>query len=385
MNTSIQCKCLIITVLFPLLLLVFSNSWACDIPDEKFCVDYFSNNNLSGTPVLVTEESVIDHNWQTSSPAPSVPINNFSGHWQGKFVFAAGEYIFHSLSDDGARLKIDGQFVIQGWKNQAPTNYYATVPLTAGAHIIEVEYYEATAGARLKVDWSPVPACNLPAGQFCVAYFNNDAGGNNSPGGISVLATNEPAIDHNWQSASPDPRIQSDNFSGRWQGKFVFTADNYIFHALADDGVKLKLDGQVVINGWKNQAPTDYYVTVPLTAGEHTLEVEYYEAKGGARLKVDWEPALVCDLPVGLFCVSYFNNQYLNGNPRLLNHEPAIAHNWGENGPAPGLPENSFSIRWQGQFDFNPGNYVFNVQFDNGVRVWVDDQLIIDAWTNPVN
>ena len=238
MNTSKQCKCLIVNALFPLLLLLFSNSWACNIPDEKFCIDYFSNNNLSGTPVLVAEESVIDHSWQMGSPAPSVPINNFSGHWQGKFVFAAGEYIFHTLADDGVRLKIDGQLVIQGWKNQAPTNYYATVPLTASEHTIEVEYYEATAGARLKVDWSPVPACDLPAGQFCVAYFNNDTGGNNSPASIPVLATNESEINHSWQSGSPDPSIHSDNFSGRWQGKFVFTADNYIFHALADDGVK---------------------------------------------------------------------------------------------------------------------------------------------------
>ena len=327
---------------------------------------------------------MIDHSWQTGSPGAAVPVDNFSGHWQGKFVFAAGEYTFHTLADDGVRLIIDGQVVINGWKNQAPTNYYATLLITAGEHIIEVEYYEATAGARLKLDWAPVPACDLPAGQFCVTYFNNDSYSNNNPGGVPVLVTDEPVIDHSWQSGSPDPSIHSDNFSGRWQGKFVFTADNYIFHALADDGVKLKIDGQIVINGWKNQAPTDYYVTVPLTAGEHTLEVEYYEAYGGARLKLDWEPALVCDLPVGLFCVAYFNNKELNGNPLLINHEAAIAHNWGENSPATGIPVNSFSIRWQGQFDFEPGTYVFNVQFDNGVRLWVDDQLIIDAWINPV-
>ena len=381
MNTSRKWKCLIITALFPLLLLVFGNSWACDIPSERFCVDYFSNNNLSGTPVLVVEELVIDHSWQMGSPAPNVPIDNFSGHWQGKFIFAAGEYTFHTLADDGVRLKIDGQVVIQGWKNQAPTNYYATVSITAGEHTIEVEYYEATGGARLKLDWGSVPACDLPAGQFCVTYFNNDSYSNNNPGGNPVLSTNETAIDHSWQSGSPDPSVHTDNFSGRWQGKFMFAAGNYIFHALADDGVKLKIDGQVVINGWINQAPTDYYATVPLTAGEHTLEVEYYEAYGGASLKLDWEPALTCDLPVGQFCVAYFNNKELNGNPLLISHEPKIAHSWGDGSPASIIPVNYFSVRWQGQFDFDQGSYVFNTLSDDGIRVWVDDQLIIDAWT----
>ena len=382
LNASKKLKYFIMFFSYMLFLLAFGNSWACDIPAEKFCVDYFTNNNLSGTPVLVVEESVIDHNWQSGSPAATIPVDNFSGHWQGKFVFVAGEYTFHTLADDGVRLKIDGQVIIDGWKNQAPTNYYATLPLTASEHTIEIEYYEATAGARLKLDWAPVPNCDLPAGQFCVTYFNNDAYGNHNPGGLPVLSVNESAIDHSWQSGSPDPSVHNDNFSGRWQGKFMFTADNYIFHALADDGVKLKIDGQVVIDGWKNQAPTDYYATVPLTAGEHNVEVEYYEAYGGARLKLNWEPAVVCDLPVGIFCAAYFDNKGLNGNPLLINHEASIAHNWGLNSPTLGLPVDSFSIRWQGQFDFEPGTYIFNVQFDDGVRIWVDDQLIIDTWIN---
>ncbi len=374
----------VIIALFLLLFFAFENSWACTIPTEKFCVDYFSNNSLSGSPTLVSEESVIDHSWQWGSPAGSIPVDKFSGHWQGKFVLNAGDYTFHALADDGVRLKVDGYILINGWKLQGPTNYYATVSLTAGEHIVEVEYFEETAGARLKVDWQPVPACTLPAGQFCVNYFNNDTYGSTNPGGVPVLTTQESVIDHSWQSGSPDPRVHNDNFSGRWQGKFVFAANSYIFHALADDGVTLKIDGQVVINGWINQPATDYYATIPLAEGEHTLELLYYEANGGARLKMDWQPVLACDLPVGSFCVAYFNNKTLSGNSILINHEAAIAHNWGEGSPDPIVPVDSFSIRWQGQFDFDPDTYAFNALADNGVRVWVDDQLIIDAWTNPM-
>lgn len=220
-------------------------------------------------------------------------------------------------------------------------------------------------------------ACTAPAEHFCVDYFNN-----NNLSGTAVLQADETSIDHNWQSGSPGAGIASDNFSGHWQGTFTFTAGSYIFHELADDGVRLKIDGQTVINGWYNQAPTHYYATVALTAGAHTIEVDYYEAYGGARLQANWQRVLTCDVPVGQFCVTYYNNPNLGGNPLLLAYEPTIAHAWADGSPAASIPNNEFSGRWQGQFDFEPGTYAFNSLSDDGIRVWVDDQLIIDAWIN---
>lgn len=220
-------------------------------------------------------------------------------------------------------------------------------------------------------------ACTVPAEGFCVDYFNNS-----TLSGAPVVQANEATIDHNWQSGSPAAGVQSDNFSGHWQGVVNFAAGSYIFHELADDGVRLKIDGQVVINGWQNQAPTHYYATVPLTAGAHTIDVEYYEAWGGARLQFDWQAVRTCDWPVGQFCATYYDNQNLSGNPPLLAYEPNIAHNWGDGSPAASIPANVFSGRWQGQFDFEPGTYEFTSLSDDGVRVWVDDQVLIDAWVN---
>ena len=49
-----------------------------------------------------------------------------------------------------------------------------------------------------------------------------------------------------------------------------------------DDGIRVRVDGDVVVNGWFYQAPTTYTADVPLTAGEHTVVVEYFEHTGGA-------------------------------------------------------------------------------------------------------
>jgi hypothetical protein len=49
-----------------------------------------------------------------------------------------------------------------------------------------------------------------------------------------------------------------------------------------DDGIRVLVDGDVVIDGWHDQPPTNYHADVAMTAGEHTVVVEYYERSGGA-------------------------------------------------------------------------------------------------------
>ncbi len=281
MNTLTQWTYLIVTAFFSLFLFTF-DVYACDTPADKFCVEYFSNSHLRGTPVPVAGESVIDHRWQADSPARNIPVDNFSGHWQGKFVFSTGHYIFHVLADDGVKLRIDGRIVIDGWKNQAATDYYATVPITAGKHTVEVEYYEAYGDARLQLDWEAARSCDLPVGEFCAAYFNNkDLQGN------PLSISHEPTIAHNWAENGPAPGIPANAFSGRWQGQFDFVPGAYLFTARADDGMRLWVDDQLLIDAWINRGGNIYDKTRWLQ-GRHRVKVEYVELEGGAELALDW-------------------------------------------------------------------------------------------------
>ena len=52
-----------------------------------------------------------------------------------------------------------------------------------------------------------------------------------------------------------------------------------------DDGIRVLVDGTQVIDGWFYQPPTTYTADVPLSGGQHTVVVEYFEHTGGAVAK----------------------------------------------------------------------------------------------------
>jgi hypothetical protein len=62
---------------------------------------------------------------------------------------------------------------------------------------------------------------------------------------------------------------------------------NYTILATADDGVRVWVDGQIVIDAWNDHSATNYSATVYLGTGAHNLRVEYYERYGNAVISVD--------------------------------------------------------------------------------------------------
>jgi hypothetical protein len=77
---------------------------------------------------------------------------------------------------------------------------------------------------------------------------------------------------------------------------------------------------------------------------------------------------------------SYWNNTTLSGDPVLVRDEANLDHNWGTGAPAPGVNVDNFSARWTRYIDVTPGTYQFTVTSDDGIRVWVNDALIINQW-----
>ena len=84
--------------------------------DAGFSGEYFNNPTLSGTAALVRTDSAIDFNWRQSSPDPAISADNFSVRWTKAETFAqADKYTFTMVSDDGAKLYIDNNFVTDKW------------------------------------------------------------------------------------------------------------------------------------------------------------------------------------------------------------------------------------------------------------------------------
>lgn len=85
----------------------------------------------------------------------------------------------------------------------------------------------------------------------------------------------------------------------------------------------------------------------------------------------------------GCLQASYFSNATLTGTPFKIQGESKIDYNWGSAAPLTGMPVDNFSVRWEGVV--NPpltGNYVFSVTADDGVRLWVNNTLVVDKWVD---
>jgi prepilin-type N-terminal cleavage/methylation domain-containing protein len=116
---------------------------------------YFTNNTLTGPAFVQQMESPIDFNWGTGSPMSGIGADNFSVRWAG-YVTAptTGTYTFAVTSDDGERLYVNGNLIIDHWVAQGPTTWTATVTLTAGQKVpITYEMFENSGGAVAKLEW----------------------------------------------------------------------------------------------------------------------------------------------------------------------------------------------------------------------------------------
>jgi hypothetical protein len=128
-------------------------SSACPATIAGFKGEYFANITLAGAPVLCRDDASVNFNWGSGSPSPSIPADNFSARWSRTVTFSAGTYSFTVGSDDGSRLYIDGNLVIDRWVAQAYRTRTVQVALSAGPHEIRLEYFEATGSARVTLSW----------------------------------------------------------------------------------------------------------------------------------------------------------------------------------------------------------------------------------------
>ncbi len=74
----------------------------------------------------------------------------------------------------------------------------------------------------------------------------------------------------------------------------------------------------------------------------------------------------------------YFANQNLSGSPTLTRTDSSINFDWGSGSPDGSIPTDHFSARWTQTASFTGGTYVFTATSDDGVRIYVDNELILD-------
>lgn len=224
-------------------------------------------------------------------------------------------------------------------------------------------------------------------------------------------------IEFNWQTGSPDTSIEPDTFSVVWSGYIeVPTTGNYDFYTYSDDGVQLSIGYDDIINRWGlvNLEFTKSNKSLYLIKGvKYPFSMRYQEIPlnatvflfwqrdGGAMYIVPPEAFCVCQghyrkykSPVHVNCLNANGNglkgEFFAGAQTVVNENRApdyivdgenINFEWGLSSPAPGIPEDDFSVCWTGYLEAKyTENYTLQLVSDDGVRMWIDDNLVLDKW-----
>ncbi|MCS7220955.1 MAG: PA14 domain-containing protein [Anaerolineae bacterium] len=329
--------------------------------------EYYGNRNLVGAPLLVRNDVEINFNWGLGAPAANLPADNFSVRWTRTLSLSPGTYRFYALSDDGVRVWLDGELIIDQWHEAPGVTYSAERTLSTEMHTLRVEFFEAQGTALIRLWWERIS--EFP--QWRGEYFANI-----SLAGSPALIRNDAEIHFNWGRGAPAPGLPADGFSIRWTRALAFDEGTYRFHAVTDDGIRLYVDNELVINEWRDGSRRELIAERWLSAGVHTLRVEYYERTGEAVAQVWWEKIA----PYADWRGEYWPNRRLDSRPTLVRNDRAVDFNWGLGAPDASLPADNFSARWSRVADFEAGTYRFHVIVDDGARLWVDNQLLVDEW-----
>jgi len=269
-------------------------------------------------------------------------------------------------NEAGAWLQVRVPDGTVGWVSRAYTDFSGTVSV---------------------VPAPPLPATATPTDTASDGQWHAEYYGNRTLWGTANLERYDSEIDFDWGLGSPASQLPADGFSTRWARKMWFAEGRYRFHALVDDGVRLYVDGAMILDSWVDGGQREETAELDLSAGEHHLRVEYYENTGQAVIRVWWEwimapsptptsePATYPD-----WKARYWDNPGLDGTRRIIRNDEQLDFDWGRGAPDPRLPSDDFSARWTQSEKFDAGTYRFHVLVDDGARVWVDGRLIIDEW-----
>jgi hypothetical protein len=287
---------------------------------------YYKTWEFEAAPLATRSEPGLALSWGAGSPDPAVRTDFFATVLSADLIADATDtYTFFLESDDGGRLWIDGELLIDWWRYSTPGPLAADKALVAGTrHAILVEHYDTVGSAGVSVTWkrpsterAPIPSCLLreapgePSrcalpGADCVPPGTAPCGA-----GTGLTATyyrreftTDPEFSklvHTEQSSELyyvwpflfDPETIKERYDVRWDGLLEVPATgDYTFFLLTDRPTTVFLEGQHA--GTNNDEGTylEATFTVPLTAGRrYPFRIESLDATPADHpfLQVRWK------------------------------------------------------------------------------------------------
>jgi len=346
--------------------------------------EYFNNANLTSLAVTRTDGTV-NFNWGQGSPDGAIAPNTFSARWTGQVQApTSGTYTFYTQSDDGIRLWVNGQRIINNWTNQAVTERSGTITLTAGQRYdIRLEYYENTGAAVARLLWSgpgmskqiipqsqlfspspdstpptvtatttPAPFLGATTYDFTVTYADDVAVNAASLGDTDILVLGPNGFSEVARLVSVSPTGNGTPLTATYR----ITAPGGVWDASDNGAYTLALQASQVSDTSNNSMVAGplgtIFVALASPSNGHGLRGEYFDNTNFTQL-------------------------------RETRIDSTVDFDWGLGSPYGAIAPDTFSVRWTGQIEpMSSGTYTFFTQSDDGVRLWVNNQLIINNWTD---
>ena len=319
-----------------------------------------------GTLVFTRTDATVNFTWGNDSPGPGVNIDKFSVRWTGQVLApVTGNYTFSTVSNDGVRLWVNGQLVINNWTvHGTTTNTSAAIALVAGVkYAITMEYFDNAGWGVAKLLWAypgqaqtVIPQSRLyPA----VASPNQapvvNAGADQTitlPSTASLTGTatddgqpNPPGtLTRTWSQVSGPGTVSFGDANAISTSAAFSMSGAYVLRLTVSDGaITVSDDVAVTVNP-----------AAPGATGTGLTGQYYNDPDTGARF----------------------------GTLVFTRTDATVNFTWGNDSPGPGVNIDKFSVRWTGQV-LAPvtGNYTFSTVSNDGVRLWVNGQLVINNWT----
>jgi YD repeat-containing protein len=330
--------------------------------------EYYSNQNLSGSPAFTRTDPTVNFDG-TDTPVFAVPTGIWSARWTGQVQAQYSEqYTFCTESDDGARLWVNGNLAIDHWELQSDHEWCYNAPTNLGT---QLQYGTSFLG--------PLP---LPVtGDYTVIIDGDGA----TTGNTSFSLFEIPVDFFGTINIGGDPVTVNIGTPGQnAQVTFSGTAGQHVTVHTSSGTI----GGNFVTF---QQTPT----LLPLTAGQqYDIEMQYFEGGGSSFAKLKWSsPSTLKQIvPQSQLAPTsgttgaglqgeYYSNTNLSGPPTFTRTDPTINFDWGGYSPGSGMSGSNWSARWTGQVQAQYSEqYAFCTETGDGVRLWVDGNLILDHW-----
>ncbi|MBP3039847.1 galactose oxidase, partial [Bacillaceae bacterium Marseille-Q3522] len=322
--------------------------------------------------------SEVHYNWGYGSPEGVYKTDHFTALFDQSKEFSSGDYFIQTTADNGVKVEVDGNWKIERWTDDFDTiERELWLNVKEGHHSVKTHYYDDVFGAAVYSDIVPFDSW------LAYYYPNQDLKG--SPINAKVISPNgiTKKLTQNIGYHSPHENVPKDHFSARYTTIKYLPEGEYMFRTVADDGVRVYLDGKLVLDGWKygayggKEAKITVYDRNVKNSSEkdiHEIEVQYYEIDGASKIDFDIVPTNEW--------IGYYKNKGAATYPVIVKGIKSLSYNWNWGSPHPSVPIDQFETKFEKSTIMAGGDYFIQTTADNGVKVQADNQPKISRWTN---